>query len=180
MNLSIMPKGMGEYHINHDSLTYAFSDDLNWGSHEQLFIKPSKEAKVFTGKLFSKTEWEDFVYYSLKDQNNRVLSAKTLIQVSPPQHIIKEARVWIVDQKVATSSYYRFHGNIDFEETVAEEGLLFAREMAKRYHVTDAYVMDICLTYEGWKIMEINCINSAGFYKGNVKQIVTTLEEFYT
>jgi len=48
------------------------------------------------------------------------------------------------------------------------------------YNVANAYVMDIALTFDGWKIMEVNCINSAGFYKGNVKEIIAALENFYT
>ncbi|MFK7972837.1 MAG: ATP-grasp domain-containing protein, partial [Bacteroidia bacterium] len=69
---------------------------------------------------------------------------------------------------MVTSSYYRFHGDVEFEEHAAAEGLAFAQHMAGLYNVADAYVMDIAMTMDGWKIMEVNCINSAGFYKGDV------------
>ena len=56
------------------------------------------------------------------------------------------------------------------------DGILFAEEMANIYQVAEAFVMDICLTTEGWKIVEINCVNSAGFYQADVEKLVMALE----
>ena len=171
--------GYKENILNFGSFICEFKDEFDWKDHEKLFIKPSREAKVFTGKVFSKPEWEDFVYNTLNNKENQRIKTTTLIQVSKAHQLIKEARIWIVNKQIATSSYYLFHGNIDYEENVAEDGLEFAANMAQLYNVADAYVMDICKTFDGWKIMEVNCINSAGFYKANVKNIITALEEFY-
>lgn len=172
-------KGYGEHLLNTGSELTTFGNPLPWENQESLFIKPSQDAKVFTGKVFKKQEWEDFVYNSLNNSEQNRVSVSTPIQYSKPNHLIKEARVWIIDKKVITSSYYLFHGNVDFEEEVAPEGLEFAQQMANLYNVADAYVLDICLTYEGWKVVEVNCINSAGFYKADVKAIVLALEEYY-
>ncbi|MGB0839222.1 MAG: ATP-grasp domain-containing protein [Chitinophagales bacterium] len=172
-------KGYGHHALNHGSYICQIGDKINWTKTSSLFIKPSKDAKVFTGKVFNQAEWEDFVYRSLNTSQNARLTTSTHIQVSAPYRLIKEARIWIVGGKVVTSSYYRFHGNIEFEEHVAIDGLEFAQKMAAQYHVADAYVMDIGLTYDGWKVVEVNCINSAGFYKGNVKKIIGALERFY-
>jgi len=172
-------KGYGIHTINFGSYITKFSDEIDWSNKTDLFIKPSIDAKVFTGKVFNKSEWNDFVYNSLNDTQNQRINKDTEIQISKPYSLIKEARVWIIGKKIITSSYYRFHGGIEFEENVANEGLLFAQNMAELYNVADAYVMDIALTYEGWKIMEINCINSAGFYNGNVMHIIIALEEYY-
>ena len=171
-------KGYSNHILNFGSFISEFSENFEW-NNETLFIKPSKDAKVFTGKVFSKPEWEDFVYNTLNSNENKRLNGKTQIQVSKSYKIIKEARIWIIDRKVITSSYYYFHGNVEYEESVAEDGLKFAKEMAEIYNVADAYVMDICKTYSGWKIIEVNCINSAGFYKGNVKDIIIALEKLY-
>lgn len=129
--------------------------------------------------MFNEYEWNDFVYNKLNDPEEQRVNQQTEIQVSQPYDLIKEARVWIVGNKVITSSYYKFHGEVEFEENVAPDGLNFAQQMAELYTVADAYVMDIALTHAGWKIMEVNCINSAGFYKGNVKDIILALEELY-
>lgn len=171
--------GYGSNLLNFGSIIRAFSQDFEWEDNQTLFVKPSTDAKVFTGKVFTKPEWKDFVYNTLNSGGNARINANTAIQISPSHHVIKEARVWIVNRKIVTSSYYLFHGNTEYEETVSESGLSFAQEMARLYNVADAYVMDICETFDGWKIMEVNCINSAGFYKADVKKIILALEEFF-
>lgn len=172
-------KGFRENALNYGSYACKITDELDWSENARLFIKPATEAKVFTGKVFYEPEWKDFVYYALNDPNQQRIHNNTQIRVARPYELLKEARVWIVGEKVITSSYYKFHGDIEFEENVPEEGLNFAREMARVYQVADAYVMDIGFTLDGWKIMEVNCINSAGFYKGEVKKIIQALEAFY-
>lgn len=171
--------GYGSNTLNSGSYITEFSSDFEWVDGQSLFIKPSKDAKVFTGKVFSEPEWKDFVYETLNGGENKRVNAKSPIQVAKAQKILKEARVWIVNNQVVSSSYYLFHGNTEYEDSVAEEGLLFAKNMTDIYSVADAYVMDICLTYNGWKIVEVNCINSAGFYKANVKDIIIALEAHF-
>jgi hypothetical protein len=163
--------------LNFDSEISEFGKKLNWEAGEEKFIRPSRDAKVFTGKKFTETKWNDFVEQTLSNAEKSPLSSETKIQITKPKKIYKEARVWIVGGKVITSSYYLFHGNIEFEENVDPEGLQFAENMIEIYQVADAFVMDICLTSEGWKIVEINCVNSAGFYKADVEKLVIALED---
>ena len=85
----------------------------------------------------------------------------------------------VVDDKIVTSSYYLFHDGVEFEENISNEALVFGQKMVNLFRVADAYVLDIALTYDGWKIVEVNCINSAGFYKANVENIILALEAFY-
>jgi hypothetical protein len=169
----------GSHLLNHDSIVCRFGDELQWEYGEQKFIRPAKDAKVFTGKPFTQTKWNDFVEQTLTSKDPIPLNKDTLIQVTRPKKIRKEARVWIVGGKVITSSYYLFHGNSEFEEQVAADGLEFAQQMADHYQVAGAFVIDICLTLEGWKIVEINCINSAGFYKADITLLVKALEAHF-
>lgn len=172
--------GFGVNLVNEKSRLFQFSDNFDWQNERELFIKPSRDAKIFTGKVFSKVEWEDFVYYTLCDKKQTKITAESNIQVSKAHKIIKEARLWIVDNKIVTSSYYLFHDGTEFEENVSDEALVFGQKMANLFRVAAAYVLDIALTYDGWKVVEVNCINSAGFYKANVENIVLALEHYYT
>jgi len=53
--------------------------------------------------------------------------------------------------------------------------------MIRIFDLEKAFVMDICLTGEGWKIVEINCINSSGFYPNtNVKSIFRALNIYFS
>lgn len=153
------------------------TDNIDWLPNEQKFIRPSKDSKIFTGAVFSKIKWLDTIKL-VEDRCGGVLPDIT-VQVNSVQKIYKEARVWIVGGKVVTSSYYFFNSNVAYSENVDPEGLEFAQSMADLYQVADAFVMDICLTPDGWKIVEINCINCSGFYKGDLQRLLIALEDFY-
>ncbi|MGH1335395.1 MAG: ATP-grasp domain-containing protein [Aureispira sp.] len=156
---------------------FPFRTPITWQEGEQKFIKPYKEAKIFTGKVFTKLKWEDFVARILADPPTPLLHKDALVQASTPQRIYKEARLWIVGDQVVDAVYYKFHGDVTYEAQVAPEGMAFAKKMLEIFSVAPAFVLDICLTTEGWKIVEVNCINSAGFYPtSNVKSVVRALE----
>jgi hypothetical protein len=167
--------------LNEVAEVFQIGEPLIWKEGERKFIKPYKDAKLFTGKLFTKTDWEDFVYYMLHDPNRPRFTADKLMQASKPQHILKEARLWIVGGQIVGSSYYKFHGDLQFEKDLPAEALSFAEQMIDAYQPAEAFVLDICLTYEGWKVVEVNCINSAGFYPNlNIKALLKALDLYFS
>jgi len=167
--------------LNYGVELFQLSQKIAWKSEELKFIKPYKDAKIFTGRVFSQSEWEEFAENALENPPTPAVNAQTWLQASTPQHIIKEARLWIVGGQIVEAVYYRFYGNIPFESEVAGEGLQFAREMIALFEVAEAFVMDICLTTSGWKIVEINCINSAGFYpNANVSSVFRALQVYFS
>jgi ATP-grasp domain, R2K clade family 3 len=169
-----------EHVLNYRTEVKSFSDKLNWADQEQKFIKPYKIAKLFTGNIFTKIKWEDFVENSLKNPHNPLLDENSLVQISIPREIIKEARLWIVGGEIVEAIYYKILADIPYEESVEKEGIEFARQMISIFNVAEAFVMDICLTDIGWKIVEINCINSAGFYPNtHIEKIFKALDAYY-
>ncbi|MFK7797539.1 MAG: ATP-grasp domain-containing protein [Aureispira sp.] len=163
--------------LNYQVEVFPFGKAIQWEAGEQKFIKPYKEAKIFTGNIFTQIKWEDFVAQSLAQPATPLLHQGALVQASIPQKIYKEARLWVVGDQVVDAVYYKFHGDVTYERQVAPEGIEFAKAMIKTFSVAPAFVMDICLTTEGWKIVEINCINSAGFYPtSDVRTVVKALE----
>ncbi len=167
--------------LNYKTEIFKFGDEIEWNLNEQKFIKPYKDAKIFTGKVFTKIKWEDFVEESLLNPKTPLLTKESLVQFSLTQEIIKEARLWIVGKQIVASVYYRFHKDVTFEREVAIEGIEFAKKMIDIFNVAEGFVMDICLTYDGWKIVEINCINSSGFYPNlNVKSLIKSLNVYFS
>jgi hypothetical protein len=164
--------------LNYDSQLKDISDKINWELNEIKFIRPTKDSKTFNGKLYTKTKWEDTV--KMVEEKNLGVIPPVTIQVGTPKKIYKEARIWIVNGKIVTSSYYKFNDNVVWSEDVEPEGLEFAQRMVNIYQVAPAFVMDICLTPDGWKIVEINCINCSGFYKGDLQKLVMALEDLYS
>jgi len=163
--------------LNYDSEIHKFGDILKWNNGELKFIRPCKDSKLFTGRVFTQTKWEDMVSQKKINPYFKEEMLNDLIQVSNPKEIYKEARTWIVDGKVITSSYYKFGDYVGYVEELEPEGLEFANKMAALYQVAETFVMDICLTSDGWKIVEINCTNCSGFYKGDIQKLVIALED---
>lgn len=165
--------------LNYQTQVFKFGEAISWKDNEEKFIKPHQDAKVFTGRVFTQLKWEDFVKDALENPKTDMLHADTLVQMSQPQNLVKEARLWVVGKQVIGGVYYKFHGDQPFEREVEEEAIKFAQEMVGLFNVADAFVMDVGLTDEGWKIVEINCVNSAGFYHFNPRTLFRALEIYF-
>jgi len=177
---AVYSKYYGENLLNHKVSVQKISEDLSWKKDEIKFIKPYNEAKIFTGRVFNEREWEDFVFEAIECTSNRI-TEHSLVQISEAKRTMKEARLWIVGGQIIDAGYYKFSENSAFEEKVSEEGLRFANRMIQIFNLEEAFVMDICQTNEGWKIVEINCINSSGFYPNtNVKSIIKALNIYFS
>ena len=176
---SVYSKFYKENLLNYDCIIKEFLDPIEWSYNETKFIRPCKDSKLFNGQLFTKTKWEDLIEQRKQNANYTKLNEPQLIQIGKPKTIYKEARIWIVGGKIVTSSYYRFGQYVAYEENVDPEGLEFAQKMVDLYQVAECFVMDICLTPDGWFVVEINCINCSGFYKGDLQKLVMALENLY-
>lgn len=163
--------------LNYDCKIQPLSEEIQWNYGELKFIRPCKDSKLITGSVFTKTKWEDKITELKANPFFTQDRLDDLFQIGPVKKIYKEARIWIVDGKVVTSSYYRYGDNVEFTENVEPEGLEFAQRMVDLYQVADAFVMDICLTPDDWKIVEINCINCSGFYRGDMQKVLIALED---
>lgn len=175
---------------NHDYMIYSkYWKDylLNTDSHIQdilspvdfrngkKFIRPTKDSKIFTGKVFDSSEWDAM----LDKISEKAKQKETMIQVANPKKIFQEIRCWIVNKKVVTASIYKVGNNVRYTEFTDTDGLDFANKMASIYQPADAFVLDICRTENGWGIVEMNCINSAGFYAANLQKLIIAIEDYY-
>ncbi|TGN21949.1 ATP-grasp domain-containing protein [Empedobacter tilapiae] len=177
----INSKYFGDNLLNYQVEIRKFGGKLDWNVNEEKFIKPYKFAKLFRGDTFTKNKWETFVENTLSNPNTPLINENSLIQISTPREIIKEARLWIVGKEIIDAVYYKILKDIPFEESVENDAINFAKEMVNKFNVAEAFVMDVCLTEIGWKIVEINCINSAGFFpNADVKKIFYSLKTYFS
>jgi hypothetical protein len=134
--------------LNYNADIHQLTDILDWYPYEVKFIKPCKDTKIFNGGLYTKVKWEDQLLHAMSAMNE-YRQKDDLMLVSKPKRIYKEARIWIVNGKIVTSSYYLFNGSPQYEDIVEPEGLEFAQSMINIYQVAPTFVMDICLTPYG-------------------------------
>lgn len=156
-------KHYGNYLLNVDGIVSKFKDvscDL-----PQFFIRPCED--------FS--EWQE---NTLNMDSVSTLNGDTLVVVAEPKNIYKEYRFFIVDKKIATCSSYRMGYNLNTKLPVELDAIYFVNDMIKIWCPHDVFVMDVAMTEEGYKIIEINCANGAGFYNCDVSKLVQTINDF--
>lgn len=164
--------------LNFDSDVISFTDDIMWLTPKK-FIRPCEDTKVFTGKVYTEDEWNEFVQYSLNNGHTTSLCKDTRIQVSSVKSIYKEIRFWVVGGKVISGSQYRIGNQTVRNGVVEPEAYEYAQKMVDIFQLADCFVIDICLTESGWKIVEAGCLNSAGFYLADMNKVLIALETFY-
>jgi len=176
------------FNDNHRYEVYSqhYGDNLvNWGARIQqfadpikedlFFCRPTEDTKTFTGKLFTKEEWAHFVYEMNTNGHTTSLRQDTPIMVCKPQHIQQEVRCFVVDGEIISASFYRIGSSIQYKECHDQDILDFAKEMVKTFALARAFVIDICRTENGLKIVECGCINCAGFYNINIQKLLYVL-----
>jgi len=177
------------YNENHDYIVYSkyYKENmLNWDSKIQkasdtididgpFFARPTGDTKLFKGKAYENVEeWNNDASYFLTNNPN---SKDELIQVDPLQNILQEIRCFIVKGKVITASMYKLGNVVLYKECMDDDIIEYANNMASIYQPADAFVMDICRTDNGVKIVECNCINCAGFYDIDMQKLIVSLED---
>lgn len=163
--------------LNGQSQIVKFGDIFE-SNDNYYFIRPCDDDKSFAGKVISNDEfkiWKDAVLKCT--DHTSPLNKDTLITIAPVKEIYTECRVMIVNQKVITASYYKFGLKVRYEEVKDGEPVLaYAEEMANIYSPADAFILDIADTPLGFKIIEINNINSVGLYNMDVHKFIDAME----
>lgn len=166
----------GDLMLNADSDVYSFG---NTTLQEPSFIRPIDDSKYFAGRVFDVVEfleWQNKVCILEEDYGNS-LRPSTLIQVCKPKEIYSEYRFWIVNGKITTKSLYKRGQKVIYSSEVDERFDAFVLKCIELWQPAKAFVIDVCDTPDGIKIVEINTINAAGFYAGDVQSLVLALEE---
>jgi hypothetical protein len=176
--------GFGEDNIlNAESIVgtikdISIPDDWNW-----VFVRPTHDDKAFTGMVRSKYDFRDWQQQisTIEPGEFTPLHKDTVIAVAQEKKIYAEYRLFFVRKpygfECVTGSQYKLGNDVTHDENVPREVEYFASGMANSWAPTDAFVMDIATTPDGPKIIEINTINSAGFYAADPQKIVMAIED---
>jgi len=152
---------------------------------QSYFVRPVDDSKEEPGQVKSVSQIiataEQVLTLELDEIPEGSLRHDTELMLTRPVQIHTEWRVWIIDRRVRTYSLYRERSRVIYRSEIDDDALEFANEMAKlNPDYAGAYVLDICRTDEGLKIIETNCINAAGFYAADLTEIVNGIESLAT
>jgi len=142
----------------------------------KFFTRPTLDLKSFSGQVM---DWEDFDAWRTKvvalcDQPNSfsTLMPEDKIIVAPLSKLYTETRFYVVDGEVVTGSQYKAGHNVYYTSDVMPFIKEFAQKMVDKWQPNRAFVLDIADTDEGPKVIEINAINSSGFYACDMNKYV--------
>lgn len=172
-NFKVWSEAWGENILNYGANICTISEiktELN-----RFFIRPCEDLKDFSGIVIHKESlntWRDEVL----SQSNHI-NDDTEVVISDVKTIYKEFRFFVIDHKLVTGSLYRLENRRCLDKNIEPNAHNFLSKMIEIWQPTRAFVIDIALTEDGYKIVEINCINSAGFYAADVSKIVNAMQE---
>lgn len=139
------------------------------------FIKPFRE-KFFTGVVVESQADLDKVQLCTSFVDDPL---REKIWVSDPVAILQEVRLFVIGEAIVTGSLYKQRGH-DIYSAIdgCHAAWLRAAELLSSHGTiapNAAFVMDMGLTSEGWKIVELNNFNSAGLYHSDTAAMARSL-----
>lgn len=145
-----------------------------------MFIRPAADSKAFTGQVFEPDEFTAWRTRVMALDTAAVVHAGTEVLVALPRILYSETRCFVVANQVVTASRYRQGGKVLYaEEPAGSEAVAFAEESLLHWSPRACFVLDVAETPDGWRIVETNCLNAAGFYACDVNRIVGAIEAAY-
>jgi hypothetical protein len=123
-----------------------------------LAVRPNVGLKQFKGGVYDR--WDVGVAADLR------------CYVAPPSEIAAEYRVWFVGGAAVAASQYLPRVSTEGAETA----LAIAAAFAARHGLPlETIVVDVAETPNGWKIVELNSIHTAGWYAASPELVLDAL-----
>ncbi|CAM6006433.1 unnamed protein product [Sphagnum balticum] len=145
---------------------------------DKMFIRPTSPINSFGGQVVSRDcfdAWRESAY-ELPTNGYDSVTPDTMVALSPVKKIDSEYQVFVVSGKPVTASRYRFHGvpmhrNADLNN----ELLIAATAVCDHWLPHPHCVLDFANTEQGMRLIEINCLNCSGFYRCDIRKLVSEL-----
>lgn len=123
---------------------------------------------------------EDFAQFFRRDKIyiDEYCLPSDICLISAAKNIEREFRFIIGDGKVITGSMYSSRGYHHESTAVDQEAWELAEKIASSNFNPDiAYVVDVCLSDDVYKILECGAVSCAGLYMGDTDKIVSSISE---
>ncbi|MEM1427868.1 MAG: ATP-grasp domain-containing protein [Pseudomonadota bacterium] len=145
------------------------------------FFRPVEDSKEESGKVQTTVEIIGLANKVLALEEREIprgsLRHDTELMFTKPVRILKEWRLWVVGDEIVTFSLYKEGSRVVYRREIDEDALEFAKGLVlANPNYSRAYVIDVCLTDDGLKMLETNCINAAGFYEADVLKLASSID----
>lgn len=177
INESALIENLGDLYLNSDAVVTKMKNVPSLFSG-LVFMKPNTDTKEFAGTVF---ESEFITTWIQRQINSGYLDANISeleVVASPVKNIGCEWRIVVVDGKISDYSCYRQHQTVMPERWIPDEAKEFAELVIQKYNPLPVFVVDICETDKGYKVVEYNTFNVAGLYDCDVGKIIDDINEY--
>lgn len=147
----------------------------------EWFLRPVDDSKEEPGNVKSTDEIIRMAERVLALDEDEIpggsLRHDTLLMLTKPVRIMREWRLWAVDGRIVTYSLYKDGSRVVHRHEIDDDALAFGQSMVDTNPgYSPAYVLDICRTEEGLKLLETNCLNAAGFYAADLMKLAAAID----
>jgi hypothetical protein len=170
----------GDHLLNAGSVVTRFADVRF--TEAAAFVRPTTDSKSFAGKVFERAEFEAWqrAIAQLGPTDGSTLTVDTEVQMAQTAVIFAEYRFWVVKGQLVTRSLYK-RGRRAFASSDVDVAVeAYARARVAEWQPHEAFVIDVCETDRGMKIVELNTLNAAGFYAADMQKLVVALETAFS
>lgn len=141
---------------------------------EEFFIRPCQDNKHIAGGLMERAEFLRLVG-CLEEDGEGLLTKQTEVLISRPKKISKEYRAFVVGGQIVAGSLYRDNFELSIKEGLPSEAILFLASLFLKWTPSDSFVIDVAEVNGKYKIIEVNNINSSGFYGADIEKIIKAM-----
>lgn len=151
-------------------------------SNRAWFWRPVDDSKAVPGRVQFTSDISNIASKVLAlapdDIPQGSLRPDTDVMLCPPAKIRAEWRLWIVGGEVVTFSLYKQGTQVLYQPSIDADALAFGQSLVElNPNYSPAYVLDICRTDQGLRLLETNCLNAAGFYAADLQRLVAALSQ---
>lgn len=148
----------GALALNHGGLQMTAGDVLkHLESQGSAHVRPTSLDKALIARLFTAESWQ-------AHRAERHIPGDLDVFVSKPKVIECEYRCWVIEGKVFEIRGYMINGKVETFPVDEPDIYAAAQTLADVYVPSNAVVMDMAKTPDGFKFLEFNRFHSSGWY----------------
>lgn len=146
----------------------------------EWFLRPVDDSKEEPGNVKSTDEIIRMAERVLALDEDEIptgsLRHDTLLMFTKPVRILREWRLWAVNDRIVTYSLYKDGSRVIHRHEIDADVLEFGQHMVDiNPGYSPAYVIDVCRTENELKLLETNCLNAAGFYAADLVKLAAAI-----
>lgn len=140
-----------------------------------VFVRQNEAFNRVSGQIISsQSEWETLKQTRLRQERTYIpCDETTLFLTAPPQKIVREYRVFIMDGQPVSASLYFQNDSLALRNADDEKALQhFVSKALARWMPHPTFVLDVAETEKGFFVLELNCVHCADFYACDAEKIL--------